>query len=207
MVIFVAKIESSLGDALFISEIDFNKFKPSSKWIDTTHFHVDNEIHIIFSGEALLEIDGEDVRIGAGDICLLAPRSSHYPQSSSDTLQKTNFSFSIAQSLSHGKSEKSFSEYAYYGNVFKSIKEYLIIRDDELLTIVKKLLEKEYTTENEHIFRALLSVFFITLATRVKEHVFSEKADALRGITESESSFRQRKKVEEFFQKRYKSSA
>ena len=199
----MAKLESALGDALFVSDIDFEKFRPSKKWADTTHFHVDNELHIILSGEALIEIDGVDVPIKEGDICLLAPRSSHYPKSCSDTLEKTNFSFSLMQNHNHAKSEKGFSEYAYYGSIFKSMGDYLVINDSELLSIVKKLLKEEHSKESEHIFRAHLSVFFIVLAKRIKERLLSDKSQAVKGISESENSLKQRKTVEEFFQKRY----
>ncbi len=199
----MTKLESALGDALFVADIDFEKFKPSNKWMDTTHFHVDSEIHIILSGDALIEIDGKDVPIHAGDICLLAPHSSHYPKNYSDILEKTNFSFSLMQNYNHGRKEKGFSEYVYYGNIFKSVKDYFIINDKELLAIIEKLLAEQFSSENEHVFRALLSVFFITLAKRIKEHRFSDKEEPLRGVSESENSFKQRKTVEEFFQKRY----
>lgn len=199
----MTKLESVLGDALFVTQIDFQKFKPSQTWMDTTHFHVDNEVHILLNGEALIEIDGKDVPIHAGDICLLAPQSSHYPKLCSDSLEKTNFSFNLTQNFHHGRSEKGFSEYVHYGNIFKSVKEYCIVHDEELLAIVKKLLAEEFSDENEHVFRALLSIFFITLAKRIKERRYAEKEQTIRGVSESENSFRQRKTVEEFFQKRY----
>ena len=199
----MAKLESILGDALFVADIDFEKFKPSNRWRDTTHFHVDSEIHVILCGDAVIEIDGGDVHIGTGDICLLAPRSSHYPKSYSDTLEKTNFSFSLAQNSGHIRGKREFSEYAYYSNIFKSVKEYFIVNDEELLSIVRRLLSEKFSSENEHIFRARLSVFFITLAKRIKEYSFFDKEPIVSGVSESESSLLQRKTVEEFFQKRY----
>lgn len=199
----MAKIEVSLGDAVFSVDIDFEKWQPTNKWQDTPHFHVDSEIHIILDGSALIEIGGKDVLINEGDICLLAPSSSHYPKSCSDTLRKTNFSFSLMQNYGFSKSPKAFSEYIYYGNIFKSISEYLIIHDSELSGITKKLLAEEFSGANEHVYAAMLSVFFITLAKRIKEHHLLYKQQPIRGISESENSFRQRKTVEEFFQKRY----
>ncbi len=197
------KLKTALGDALFVVDIDFQKFLPAKHWQDTTHFHVDSEVHIILNGNALIEIDGKDVHINEGDICLLAPRSSHYPKNYSDTLEKTNFSFSLTQNYNYSRNTKNFSEYVYYGNIFKSVSEYFIINDAELLNIVKALLKEEFTSENEHIYKALLSVFFITLAKRIKEHHLPYKEQVIRGVSESENSFRQRKTVEEFFQKRY----
>ena len=199
----VSKLEIALGDALFIVDIDFQKFSPSKKWQDTTHFHVDSEIHIILNGNALIEIGGNDIQINTGDICLLAPRSSHYPKLCSDTLEKTNFSFSLTQNYSYSRNGTHFSEYVYYSNIFKSVSKYFIINDTELLSILKKLIAEQFTSENEHIYKALLAVFFITLAKRIKEHHLPYKEQTVRGVSESENSFRQRKTVEEFFQKRY----
>ena len=113
-----AKLETTLGDALFTVEIDFAKSWTSKKWQDTPHFHVDNEIHILLDGNAVLEIDGNDISIDTGDICLLAPRTSHYPKLSSDTLEKANFGFSLSQSYGDNRLKKSFSEYVYYSNIF-----------------------------------------------------------------------------------------
>ncbi len=199
----MVKLECTLGDALFVADIDFQKLKTSKKWMDTTHFHVDNEIHIILSGNAIIEIDGDDVEINEGDVCLLAPHSSHYPKRYSDTLEKTNFYFSLTKSYNHEKREKGFSEYAYYSNIFKSVKKYFIINDCELVSIVKRLLSEDFSYENEHIFSSLMSLFFITLAKRVKEQLSSDKEPPIRPVSESEAVFRQRRIVEEFFQKRY----
>lgn len=199
----MTKLEAALGDALFTVDIDFQKLSPTNKWHDTTHFHVDSEIHIILNGNALIEIGGKDVEINTGDICLLAPGSSHYPKICSDTLKKTNFSFSLTQNFTCNRSPKSFSEYVYYSNIFKSVSEYFIINDTELLSIIQKLLTEQFSSENEHIYKALLSIFFITLAKRIKEHHPAYREQTVRGISESENSFKQRDCVEHFFQYRF----
>lgn len=199
----MAKLTCALGDALLVADIDFEKFQPSKKWTDTTHFHVDNEVHIILNGDALIEIGGKDVHMEAGDVCLLTPHTSHYPKSYSDTLEKTNLSFRLMQSLHHGKEKKSFSEYAYYSSIFKTVTEYFIINDKELLSLVKKLLDEPFSSESEHVFHTLLSMFFITLAKRIREHMLSDKEEPFRDVSESDTVFKQRKTVEEFFQKRY----
>lgn len=199
----MAKLETTLGDALFTVEIDFAKSWTSKKWQDTPHFHVDNEIHILLDGNAVLEIDGNDISIDTGDICLLAPRTSHYPKLSSDTLEKANFGFSLSQSYGDNRLKISFSEYVYYSNIFKSVSEHFIIKDPSLLSIVQKLIAEPFTSENEHVYQALLAVFFMTLAKRIEELHLPYQDQVIRVASESENSFRQRKIVEEFFQKRY----
>lgn len=196
-------VETMLGDALFIVDMNFQGQATSKKWADTTHFHVDNEVHIMLNGSALIEIDGKDVQIEKGDICMLAPQSSHYPKQNSEDLEKTNFSFRLIQNYNYIKSKKEFSEYVYYSNIFKSVKEYFIINDIELLSVIKGLITLEFSNENEHIHRTLLAVFFITLANRIKEHHLLYKEQAIGGVSESENSFRQRRIVEAFFQNRY----
>lgn len=199
----MTKLEIALGDALFAVDMGFQKLGIRKHWQDTTHFHVDSEIHIILSGSAVIEIDGKDVQINAGDVCLLAPRSSHYPKTCSDTLEKTNFSFSLTQNYNYSRSGKGFSEYVFYSNIFKSVSAYFIINDAELLSIVQKLIAEPDESQNEHICEALLAVFFITLAKRIKEHHLPYKEQTFRGESENENSFRQRKIVEGFFQNRY----
>ena len=199
----VNKLDVILGDALFAVDIDLQRTWPSKNWKDTTHFHVDNEIHIILSDSALIEIDGKDVQMTAGDVCLLAPRSSHYPKKFGEGLEKTNFSFSLMKNYGYTRSKRDFSEYVYYSTVFGSVDEFFVINDDELVSIAKKLISEHYSSETEHVFTSLLSVFFITLAKRIKEHHSPYKEQTIRGGTESENTAKQRKTVEEFFQKRY----
>lgn len=201
--IALTKLEITLGDALFSVDIDFQKSWPAKTWQDTTHFHADSEIHIMLSGNALIEIGGKDVPINEGDVCLLAPSSSHYPKTCSDTLEKTNFSFSLMQNHGYTRTTKSFSEYVYYSNIFKSVSEYFIINDAELLSVIKKLVAEKFSSENEHIYQALLAVFFVSVAKRIKEHHPAYKEQPVSGVSENENSFRQRRTVEDFFAKRY----
>ena len=197
------KLESHLGDAVFVTSIENAGFITSNKWADTTHFHVDSEIHIILSGNATLEIDGEDVEIKAGDICVLAPHSSHYPKSYSDTLEKTNFYFSLTRSYDHTLIGRAFSEYLYYGKIFKSVKNYYIINAPDIVSLIKLLLSREVTPDSEHIFSANLSLFYIDLASRIRERLLPDNDRPIQRGAENENLFRQRRIVEEFFQKRY----
>lgn len=199
----MGRVEVPLGDALFVVEMDFPKLHCKNRWQDTTHFHVDSEIHVILSGNALIEISGEDVQVNQGDVCLLAPKSSHYPKHCSENIGKINFSFSLIQNCNYSGTGKNFSEYRYYGNILKSISKYFIINDTAMLSIVKELCAQEFSDENEHIYHVLLSAFFITLAKRIKERYLLEKEPYVYSVSGNENSFRQRKTVEEFFQKRY----
>ena len=119
----MAKLETTLGNALFSVDIDFQDSWPTKKWEDTTHFHIDREIHIILDGSAVLEIGGKDVHINAGDICLLAPRSSHYPRQCSDMLEKANFSFRLIQNEYDIKVTRL--EYKKPKFIYKKMKRYI----------------------------------------------------------------------------------
>lgn len=198
----MAKLEIILGDALFSVDINFETWR-TDHWRDTTHFHVDNELHIILDGDAVVEINGCDVEMHRGDAVLLAPRSSHYPKSFSESLKKLNFSFSLAQNYGAIRRGKAFSEYVFYNSALKSVNDYFIARDSELVSITEKLISEPFSDENEHIYKAHLATFFITLAKRVKEQGLPYRESPLRGISENASFFKQRKTVEEFFQKRY----
>ena len=199
----MSKLEVNLGDACFTVNINFPDAWPAKRWHDTTHFHTDSEIHTILEGNAVIEIGGKDVHIDTGDILLLAPQASHYPKSCNDTLQTTNFSFGLTRNDNHDRKEKNFSEYRYYSNIFKAVREHFIIHDAELLSIVQKLLSQRFCEENEHIYQAMLAVFFMTLAKGIREHHLLYPEQPLRIASENENSFKQRKTVEAFFQIRY----
>ena len=199
----MANLETTLGDALFSIDINFQKSWPAKEWEDTTHFHIDHELHILLRGSAVLEIGGKDVTINAGDICLLAPRSSHYPKSCSSTLEKVNLWFRLMKNDIDSKNRRIFSEYTYYNNFFNSVNEYCIIKDDGLLSVVQELLSVQYSIANEHIYQALLAVFFMTLAKCVKQQTLPYEEQTIRIPSESENSFKQREIVEAFFQKRF----
>lgn len=197
----MTKLEVCLGDCIFLTGIDFQSTAPATKWQDTTHFHVDNEIHIILNGSALVEINGKEVEMKTGDVCMLAPRSSHYPKTYSEPFEKINFSFRIVQN--NGNKSKSFSEYEYYSNIFGSVSEHFIINDLQISDIAKRLFWKEFSARNEHIYKVMFSLFFISLAKRIKESQPLYRQSVINSISESENSFVQRKTVEEFFQTRY----
>lgn len=199
----MTNLEILLGDALFTVEIDPVNLHLMKQWSDTAHFHVDNEIHVILNGKALVEIDGKDVEMKAGDVCLLAPRSSHYPKNFSDPFEKMDFSFNLTHSYTHVRDGKHFSEYAYYRSIFNSVDEFFIVNDTDLLDILQKLVSEQYSSENDHVCKALLSMFFILLAKRIKERHLPYKDKKYVGVSENENSFRQRKIVEEFFQTKY----
>lgn len=197
------QLEIPLGDALFTVDLDVWQIHSARRWQDTTHFHGDYEIHILLNGDALIEIGGKDVAVRAGEICLLAPKSSHYPKNSSETLAAINFTCNLARNCNYLREGHAFSEYAYYGKLLRSVKEYLIAKDATLLTIAQRLAAEPFSEETEHIYRALLAVFFVTLAKCIKAELPDCEAQRSRGEVGSENSFRQRKIVEAFFQQRY----
>jgi AraC-like DNA-binding protein/mannose-6-phosphate isomerase-like protein (cupin superfamily) len=199
----MTQLEIPLGDALFTVDLDIQQLRPARKWQDTTHFHGDYEIHILLNGDALLEIGGKDVHLTAGDICLLAPKSSHYPKSGSDALETINFTCNLTRKHHYEGSGKRFSEYAYYSNILRSVNQYMIISDAQLLDIARRLVAEPFSEENEHIYPAMLAVFFNTMVKRIKGNRSEQEMQGIRGETDNENSFRQRKIVEAFFQQRY----
>ena len=197
------QINITLGDAIFVVTDDSIKLKSSNKWETTPHFHADYEIHVVLSGNATVEIDGEDVQINQGEACLLAPNLSHYPKESSGDLIKTDFSFSINKNYNYYKTGKTFSEFVYYDNVFKSVKNYTLICNAELIKNIKEILSLENSERNEHVLNTYFSSFFINFAKGIKDKYLLTDSQIISDYHENKNSFNQRKIVEEFFQKRY----
>ena len=193
-----------LGDASFVvTDKAIRLTKNSNKWVNSAHFHADFEIHMVLSGNAVIEIDGENVGLKEGEICLLAPKISHYPTESSEEFVKPNFSFNLTRNYSYHNAQKAFSEYAYYDNIFRSVKSHLILNEPELIKITSEILELEICDKNEHILQTAFASFFIKLASVIKQQNCLTDNQVVSDSYESENSFKQRKVVEEFFQRRY----
>jgi AraC-like DNA-binding protein len=205
LMIVMKRIECVLGDALFIiTGDDVSKvLSQSVKLHNTTHFHIDWEIHIIMNGTALIEIEGNDLQINEGEVCILSPNTSHLSKFYSETIGKASFYFSMVKNDKCIKNNTEFSEYAHYANIFDSVNKYSVVSDPELISITRQLLSEELTSENEHIFCTRLSLFMITLAKRVAENLLCNKSKAWHLAKENSSAFKQRRIVEEFFTERY----
>ena len=193
----------TLGDAIFTITEDNELLKRTNKWETTSHFHADNEIHIILSGNATVEIDGEDVLLNQGEICVLAPKFSHYPKKSSSDLTKTVFSFRLNKNYNHFRENRSFSEHSFYDGIFKSINKYVIVKEKNLISIIEEILNLEKLEKNEHVIEIAFASFFINLCKKIKEINRLSSLQINNTTFESENAFKQRKIVEEFFQKRY----
>ncbi len=197
------EIKVVFGDAIFLIINDASELKCIKEWKDTTHFHADFETHIVFDGNATVEIDGEDVVASSGDICLLAPSLSHYPKSYSADLEKTNFSFRLLRNYGYYPTEKRFSEYAYYDSIFKSVKSYTLFNEPKLIEIIKEIIALEKCEQNEHVIETLFATFFITISQGVKRANNFTTSVVFSESYENENDIKKRKIVEGFFQNRY----
>ncbi len=197
------EIELFLGDAKFKTWFDIQNLKQTKTWKDTTHFHVNNEVHFIKKGSAILEINGEIVTLNEGAICLIAPNASHFPKKHDSNLERICFSFGLYKNNKYKKFDKKFSEYSFYNNVYKLVKNYFVIYDEELTSIINKIITKDFKEENQHELQAYFSLFYIILAKKIKDEIKLNLNIEDKNEFEKESSSWQKKKVEEFFQTRY----
>jgi AraC-like DNA-binding protein len=193
----------TLGDAVFTIAEANELLKRTSKWETTSHFHADNEIHIILNGSATVEIGGENVVLTKGDVCVLAPNFSHYPKESSIDLEKTVFSFRLNKTYNNFNENKSFSEHSFYDGILRSIYKYAIVKEKNLISIIEEILSIEKNEQNNHVIEIAFATFFISLCKKIKEINKLYNLQMNNTSFESESAFKQRKIVEEFFQKRY----
>jgi AraC-like DNA-binding protein len=196
------EIQVLLGDANFIVKENVIKFKSSNVWVNTAHFHADYEIHIVFNGNAIIEIDGEEVELKGGEVCFISPKSSHYPKRASKDLYRTDFSFNLTRNYVNN-AIKDFSEFKYYDNIFKSVKGHFILSDPKLVDIAKDILGIENSQLNEHVLQTEYASFLIKLAKLIKENNYLNDNQTISDYYENKNSVKQRRIVEVFFQKRY----
>jgi len=199
------QIRVTLGDAVLVAEAGAKGFAPTHRLQDTAHFHIDYEIHIQLCGQALIEIEGKDVWLKEGDACLLAPHVSHSPKSGSGTPERIVFCFSLVRSTAVPSGVRPFSEYAHYARILQGINGYCLVRAPDLIALAQRLSAEQDSPQTEHIYSPLLALFFIDLGRHIQDMRLQEAGTA-QGEPVSESTLRQQKTVEEFFQTRYSDS-
>ena len=77
------------------------------------------------------------------------------------------------------------------------------MNEPELIKITTEILELEHSESNEHILQTEFARFFIKLASVIKKNNLLDGGQVASDSYESENSLMQRRKVEEFLQRRY----
>ena len=128
------ELTTKIGDAKLSVYYSEKGFPLKNIWSELTHFHAYHEIHIILDGEATVEINGKPVIVKKGDTLVLCPKVSHYTVKSTENILRFGFLFDFLTSGESKDKIGGFSEYDYYKNVLKSIKEYNLQKDIFKLT-------------------------------------------------------------------------
>ena len=199
------KFEILIGDALFDLFIGLKNQDQTNTPTSVPHFHIDREVHIILSGTATMTFQNKKVRSTVGDIYIVPPNVSHYYEDISEDFNKTSFLFTITKK---GNTKKSFSEYSYYNNLINSTKSLVLLSNDAVVDIGKKIFSLEYCDKNIHIHQSLYSLVFILIAEELEKKLSSDKER--QGATESEKNQSEKIKVKDqktiidlFFADRY----
>ena len=195
------KFETTLGNAAFTVTVESEYQNHLNTPINVQHFHIDNEVHVVLDGEAIMEIDGKDTLIRAGEIFFIPQNTCHYYKCSSENFNKICFFFTISKNRYQVK--KDFSEYAYYTKTLGSITSYTVLHDDGLVQIGRKIHSLRYSEATEHIYQALYSLFFISLAGLIEKKPSIGGAKAKNGNKIYKESHEQKKIIESFFLTRY----
>ena len=197
------EVKVALGDAIFIATINSEQLKATYHWESKSHFHAEYELHVILEGKSAIEIDGKEFEIGDKEICLIAPKTSHYPKVLSNDLKKVSFPFSLTRNYNYYRDGKVFSEFAHYDNIFKCVKDYALIKNTELFKVIKEIIGQEVNEQNEHVLQTAFASFFIKLAKELKGKYALTDTQIIHDAFENENSLKQRRIVERFFQTRY----
>lgn len=190
------KFEIVLGDASFLVYIPSKYQNHFNTPINHPHFHIDHEIHIVLDGEAIMEFDGVDTPMKAGDIHIIPRNVCHYYKSHNEQFNKISLLYTMSK---HPDEKREFSEYDFYSGIFNSIDKCISVHDENIMRLGKDLLSLEYSEKNDHIHRTLYAMIFISLAklvehgTSVYDEETAHDAHSLKDIQE------QKKIIEAFF--------
>ncbi|MBQ6979529.1 MAG: helix-turn-helix domain-containing protein [Clostridia bacterium] len=198
------ELTTKIGDAKLSVYYSEKGFPLKNIWSELTHFHAYHEIHIILDGEATVEINGKPVIVKKGDTLVLCPKVSHYTVKSTENILRFGFLFDFLTSGESKDKIGGFSEYDYYKNVLKSIKEYIVIRNDKIIATLKRMLEVGDFAEKRHVTEILFSLLWTDILEEVRKNIDNKKSD-YKDLEHSIATDKDYKiHAEEFFYNRYK---
>ena len=196
------KLEVILGDAKFIISDTINIHREHTLGVNTPHFHVDTEVHIVFSGSSTMQIDDNSVTLREGDVCLISPSLYHYYKKYTDDFRKEAFAFSLFKNHDY-KKRKNFSEYSFYNSILNSKNNVVIVNDKLLLDTAKQIFLLDPSESTEHIHQTLYSFFLITMSKLVEEQKQSAIQNNDKNGYSVSDGYEQKRITEDFFQSRY----
>ena len=194
------KFEIVLGDAVFMVSIPSRFQNHFNTPINLPHFHIDHEIHIVLEGEAIMELDGVDVPMMAGDIHIIPRNICHYYKSHNEQFNKISLLYTMSK---HPDEKKGFSEYAFYSAIFNHIEKCISVHDENIRRLGNDLLSLESSEKNDHIHRTLYAMIFISLAKLVESRFPESVKEITRDENSNKDSRDQKKTIENFFFRRY----
>ena len=198
------ELTTKIGDAKLSVYYSEKGFPLKNIWSELTHFHAYHEINIILDGEATVEINGKPVIVKKGDTLVLCPKVSHYTVKSTENILRFGFLFDFLTSGESKDKIGGFSEYDYYKNVLKSIKEYIVIRNDKIIATLKRMLEVGDFAEKRHVTEILFSLLWTDILEEVRKNIDNKKSD-YKDLEYSIATDKDYKiHAEEFFYNRYK---
>ena len=193
--------EVVLGDATFTVSVRSMFQNCTNTPINSPHFHIDDELHVIISGSVTIEIDGKHLPIKEGDVYIVPKNLSHHYRDFTEDFNKISCLFTLTRNSTHGN---GFSEYDYYSKRLESLKEGIFMSDERLINIADELFSLEYSEETEHISKTLYAMLFISVARLVENKRLSRGKDTDSHVTSSKEPAQQKKIIENLIQKRYR---
>ena len=198
------ELTTNIGDAKLSIYYSEKGFPLKNVWSELTHFHAYHEMHVLLDGDAMVEINGKPLSLRAGDTLVLCPKVSHYTLKSTENILRFGFLFDFSRIGEKKQETERFSEYEYYSDILKSLKDYVIIRDVKITETLERIREIGDTVEKRHITEILFSLLFTELLEDTRRKTDGKKACGKEN-KESELSDKDYKiPAEEFFYNRYK---
>ena len=194
------KFEIVFGDAIFLVSVPSRSQNHFNTPINLPHFHIDDEIHIVLDGEAIMEIDGVDSHMKAGDIHVIPKNVCHYYKEHNDSFNKISFLYTLSR---NGDSDRGFSEYEHYSEIFGFRDGWIALTDGYLTSLGRELFSLDNSPENDHIQRAIYAIFFISLAKLIKSRTAPSSDRESISTLSHEDPRDQKRIIETFFFKRF----
>lgn len=198
------ELTTNIGDVRLSIYYGEKGFPLKTTWLELTHFHAYYEIHILLDGEATVEINGKPLIVKTGDTLVLCPKISHYTVKSTESIVRFGFLFDLSRRGENKLKTEHFSEYDYYSNILKSVKDSIVIRNHKIIDTFNEILKIGDSVEKRHLTKILLSLLCVNIFEEIKKNIDNNNSDINDAKDNTLDDNNYKIPAEEFFYNKYK---
>jgi AraC-like DNA-binding protein len=165
-----------IGSIVFDIILNNGFFNPSESYNVEKHRHPAYEIHFIMKGTCLLEVEGKEWNILAGNYCIIGP-NVHHKQNIDESIPIIKYTLRIEYNNSYISQDFfPIEESCEIENVFKNIKFFISRNSHNNVSLVYEIIN-ELRNQQVGYYTKVYSLFSLLIINIVRDVVSNQKSN------------------------------